>query len=255
MAMVGQVVLNILDILLVTYLFYQLFLLVKGTRATEILTGLVILVIATVVVKTFLPLKTLGWLLEQFWRVAVILVVVVFQPEIRSALAQLGSRKFSRLILGPSNLVEEIVQAIEFFVKKRWGALIVLERETGLRNFISSGIIIKARVKSELLETIFYPGTPLHDGAVIISRSGILEAAACVLPLSSDLNIPAYLGTRHRAALGLSEISDAIIIVVSEETGKISIVSDRKLEYDLSAEDLRKKLQEIFRNHDEKFIQ
>lgn len=252
MATIWEIVLNILDILLVAYLFYQLLLLVKGTRATEILIGFLILIIATVVVKTILPLRTLGWLLEQFWRVSVILVVVVFQPEIRSALAHLGAQRFSRLILRSPNLVEEIAQAVEFFLQKRWGALIVLERETGLRNFINSGVVIKSQVKAELLQTIFYPGTPLHDGAVIISRSGVLEAAACVLPLSNNPNIPAYLGTRHRAALGLSEISDALIIVVSEEANKISVVVDQKLEYDLTVNDLRKKLLETFQIKNEK---
>jgi diadenylate cyclase len=242
---------HVIDILLVAYIFYRLMLIIKGTRAVQIILGIVTLIIITFLAQEVLYLRTLSWLFDKFWLATMVILAVVFQPEIRSALAQLGSHRWGKILL-PSELgfVNEIVEAVREFNQKHIGALVVLERETGLRNYIESGTIINAHVSRELVLSIFNPNSPLHDGAVIVENARLI-AAGCVLPLSHDPGISKILGTRHRAAVGLSEISDAIVIVVSEETGKISLARDGKLESDVDIEDLRHRLLNIFRECNE----
>lgn len=243
-------IINIIDILAVAYIFYRMMLLIKGTRAVQIIVGIIILVLVTFVAQA-VHLKALSWLFEKFWYAAVVILVVVFQPEIRSALAQLGSHRWGKILV-PSELgfVNETIEAVREFADRHVGALIALEQDTGLRNYIETGTIINAHVSKELLSSVFNTKSPLHDGAVIIQNAR-LTAAGCVLPLSHEPDISKILGTRHRAAVGLSEISDAIIIVVSEESGKVSVARQGRLETGVDVEELRIKLLDVFRQRAE----
>jgi len=245
---------NVVDILVVTYIFYRILHLIKGTRAVQIVLGILTLVILTFLAQEVLHLRTLTWLFEKFWLATMVILAVVFQPEIRSALAQLGSHRWGKILL-PSELgfVNEIVEAIKELVQKKTGALIVLEQDTGLRNYIETGTIINAHVSRELIISIFNPASPMHDGAVIIQNSRLI-AAGCLLPLSHEPGISKILGTRHRSAVGLSEISDAIVLVISEETGKISLAREGNLESDVDSEVLRQRLTDLFRERGEKSI-
>ena len=244
---------NIVDILVVAYIFYRMMLLIKGTRAVQIIVGILTLLILTFLAQ-FLHLKALDWLFEKFWYAAVVILVVVFQPEIRSALAQLGSHRWGKILV-PSELgfVNEVIEAVKEFNNEHTGALVVFEQDTGLRNYIETGTIINAHVSKELLRSIFNTRSPLHDGAVIIQNARLI-AAGCVLPLSHEPDISKILGTRHRAAVGLSEISDAIVIVVSEETGKISVAREGRLETGVDVEELRIRLIDNFRQRAEASI-
>lgn len=241
---------NVVDILAVAYIFYRMILLVKGTRAVQIILGMLILLLVTFIAQV-MHLRTLGWLFEKFWYAAVVIVVVVFQPEIRSALAQLGSHRWGKILV-PSELgfVNEVIEAVREFSEKHIGALVVFEQDTGLRNYIETGTIINAHVSKELLSSIFNTKSPLHDGAVIIQNARLI-AAGCVLPLSHEPDIAKILGTRHRAAVGLSEISDAIVIVVSEETGSVSVSRESRLETGIDIEELRLQLLDNFRKRAE----
>ncbi|GAB6171918.1 diadenylate cyclase CdaA [Paradesulfitobacterium aromaticivorans] len=224
---------SILDVVVVAVVIYQLLMLIKGTRAVQLLKGILVLLIVSNGAD-FLHLGTIRWLLDQVWQMLFIALPVVFQPELRRALEQLGRGKFFArhpLTLGNEaleRLTEEMVRCTQVLSKNRIGALIVLERETGVQDFVETGIKIDGMVSSEFLVNIFIPNTPLHDGAVII-RGDRVAAAGCFLPLSENPNIQKELGTRHRAALGLTEVSDALTIVVSEETGAISVAIDGSL--------------------------
>jgi len=221
-------ILPALDILIVAYLLYTLYLIIAETRAIPALKGLFLILLTTVVANLF-KLGTLGWLLERFLGVAAIALIVLFQPELRRVLMKMGQEKWLRLDLGQEGgFFAEIVNAVEMLSERRMGALIVFERSVGLKNFIESGTAMDSEVNYELLMTIFCKQTPLHDGAVIIEHSRI-AAAGCFLPLSDRRDIRRTLGTRHRAALGLSEETDAVILVVSEETGVISLAVDGKI--------------------------
>ncbi len=219
--------LSALDIIVVAIVLYQLLMLIKGTRAVQLLKGLFVL-IAVSYFSRYLRLNTISWLLDQVWKMLFVALPVVFQPELRRALEQLGrGRFFTRhpLTLGAEAfliLIEELVRCTQVLSKNRIGALIVLERDTGVQDYIETGIKIDGMVSSEFLVNIFIPNTPLHDGAVIL-RGDRVAAAGCFLPLSQNFNIEKELGTRHRAALGLTEVSDSLVIVVSEETGAISL--------------------------------
>ncbi|MDR3585327.1 MAG: diadenylate cyclase CdaA [Desulfosporosinus sp.] len=225
--------LSAIDIIVVTVVFYQFYMLIKRTRAVQLVKGVMVLLIVSLVAKYF-QLKALSWLLDKLLQMFVIAIPVVFQPELRKALEQLGRGSFFTrhpLTPGEDNLeqvVEELVRCTQVLSKNRIGALIVLERKTGVQDFVETGIKIDGMVSSEFLVNIFIPNTPLHDGAVII-RQDRVAAAGCFLPLSINPNIQKDLGTRHRAALGLTEITDALAIVVSEETGAISVGIDGTL--------------------------
>lgn len=236
------------DILVVAALIYQILYLVQGTRAVQVLRGLVMLALLTFLEERFFRLPVLSWVLHTFWLAWAVILAVVFQPELRSLLAQLGSQRLGRLLL-PQDLgfVDEIVSALKEAARARTGMLVVLEQETGLRNFIETGTVLNAEVSSDLLLTVFHPRTPLHDGAVIL-REDRLVAAGCVLPLSNDPTLEKVMGTRHRAALGVTELSDAVVLVVSEETGTISVAREGRVERDVDAEELRHKLQDFYRS-------
>jgi len=239
---------HLVDILLVAFIFYRILLLIRGTRSMQVLWGVIILVVATYFVQRILELPTLSWLLRTFWVAWVVVLAVVFQPELRSVLAQLGSQRFGRILLSEElRFLNEIIAALKEASQNRIGMLIVLEQETGLRNFIETGTSVNGEVSRDLLLTIFYPKTILHDGAVIL-REDRLVAAGCVLPLSNDPGILRILGTRHRAAIGMTEISDAVVLVVSEETGTVSVARDGKLERNVDLEVLRGQLKDFYRS-------
>jgi diadenylate cyclase len=244
---------HILDVLIVAFIFYRLMLLIKGTRAVQVLAGLIVLLLCTFLARDVFHFRALGWLLDKFWMAGVLILVVVFQPELRALLDQLGSQKFARLIFSEElDFVDEIISAVKKLSSERIGALIVLEQDTGLRNFVETGRRINGEVTKELLLTIFTPYSPLHDGAVIIKEDRLI-AAGCILPLTQDLRVAKILGTRHRAALGITEISDAWAIVVSEENGGVSLARNGQLEYDFKLENLRKQMIELYRKKREKY--
>ena len=234
------------DIALVYYIFYRLLLIIKGTRAFQMLIGIGLIVLALIASRA-LEFYTLDWLLHSFWSQIVLAGVILFQPEIRRALAQVGERRLFRSMspVEGSKYVEETVKAAVSMANKRIGALIVLERDTDLTTIVEMGTELDAKVTKEILISIFLPYSPIHDGAAII-RGGRIIAAGCFLPLTLSSNISKALGTRHRAAVGLTEESDAIVVVVSEETGEISVVSNGSIEHTLETPALRKALSDIF---------
>ncbi|GIQ69502.1 TIGR00159 family protein [Xylanibacillus composti] len=236
---------DIIDILIVSYIMYRLILVVKGTRAVQLLKGIMIIMI-TWAVSVWFNLDTLKWLMNQMITVGVLAVIVIFQPELRRALEQLGRGKlFLRTVNEDdqefNQRIGEVIKAVNYLAKRKIGALIVFERSTGLNDYTESGIQLNAQISSELLINMFTPNTPLHDGAVIIKQNTI-AAGGCYLPLSENPFISKELGTRHRAAIGMSEVSDAICIVVSEETGQISLAMNGQVVRDITEESLISKL-------------
>lgn len=233
-----------IDIALVTFAIYWLLLLIRGTRAVQILVGVIVL-IALSLASQFFQFATTRWILDTFMGSIVLIIVVLFQNDIRRALARVGRFGF---FLSPeqeeSAMVEEIVRAAQVLAQRRTGALIVLERESSLSDQIEQGTTLGADVSKDLLVSIFQAQSPLHDGAVVI-RDGRLLSAGCILPLTLRQDLPDGVGTRHRAAVGITEESDALVIVVSEETAGISIVLGGDMLRDLDAPHLRVMLQEI----------
>ncbi|OZI11266.1 TIGR00159 family protein [Bacillaceae bacterium SAS-127] len=237
---------NILDILLVWFVVYKLLMIIRGTKAVQLLKGIFVIVIIRSV-SGLLGLDTLSWIMQQALTWGFLAVIIIFQPEVRRALEQLGrGRFFSRTMSQEDedqlNMIDALVKSVGYMAKRRIGALISIERETGMNDYIETGIAMNSTISSELLINIFIPNTPLHDGAVVIQKNEI-AAAGCYLPLSENPFISKELGTRHRAALGISEVTDSITIVVSEETGAVSIAKNGDLYRDLSAEDFKKLLQ------------
>ncbi len=242
------------DIVLVAFIFYRLMLIVRGTRSVQILQGILFLAVATFIFTEIIPLPMTRWILHNFWMAGIVIMAVIFQPEIRSALAQLGSQQFSRWIIpGSFEFVDEVVAALKECSDKRIGALIVLEQETGLKNYIETGTRINGEISSELILSLLHPRSPLHDGALIISGSQ-LAAAGCLLPITDDPHFAKILGTRHRAAVGLSEISDATILIVSEETGHLSIARNGRLERQIDFANLLDELHDMYRSQQERTL-
>jgi diadenylate cyclase len=234
------------DIALVYYIIYRLLLIIKGTRAFQMLIGIGLIVLVLIASQAF-EFYTLDWLIHSFWSQIVLAVVILFQPEIRRTLARFGERNLFRSLsaVEGSKFIEETVKAAVNMANKRIGALIVLERDTDLTTLVEMGTELDAKVTKEILISIFLPYSPIHDGAAII-RSGRLTAAGCFLPLTLSSNISKSLGTRHRAAVGLTEESDAVVVVVSEETGEISLVVNGAIENNADAPALRKTLSDMF---------
>ena len=218
---------DVVDIAIVSYVFYRGILLIRGTRAVELLKGIIVLLIVAGLSR-FFHLQALSWLLSEVLTVGLLAIPIVFQPELRRALEQLGRTNLLRMNFNwqgtgdPQKVVRELVAAAAVFAKNRIGALIVLERGTGLNEYVETGIPIGGVLTSQLLINGFIPNTPLHDGAMIVRADRVI-AASCYLPLSDSPHIGKELGTRHRAAVGVTEQSDAVALVVSEETGKISV--------------------------------
>jgi diadenylate cyclase len=234
------------DIALVYYIIYRLLLIIKGTRAFQMLIGIGLMVVVFIASQAF-EFYTLDWLIHSFWSQIVLAVVILFQPEIRRTLARVGERHMFRSLsaVEGSKFIEETVKAAVNMANKRIGALIVLERDSDLTTIVEMGTELDAKVTKEILISIFLPYSPIHDGAAII-RSGRLTAAGCFLPLTLSSNISKSLGTRHRAAVGLTEESDAVVVVVSEETGEISLVVNGAIENNADAPALRKTLSDMF---------
>jgi uncharacterized protein (TIGR00159 family) len=243
----------VVDILVVGVLIYGLLSLLEGTRAATVLRGALILLLLLLALTTFYPLPVLTWLVTNSVPALLLAIPVIFQPEIRRALERIGhtgdflNRSFNiRTINIQRETIEAIVSSALFLSNQRWGGLIVIERETGLQDVVessSSAVPIEGKVTRQLLENIFVPNTPLHDGAVVI-RENEITAAAVILPPSDNPNTPQHYGTRHRAALGVTEVSDAVAIVVSEETGAISFANAGKLYIRLNREELTNQLEE-----------
>ena len=244
-----NVLVNILDVLFVWFVIYKLITLIKGTKAVQLLKGIFVIIIARMLTE-FFGLNTLSWMMDEVLTWGFIGIIIIFQPEIRRALEQLGRGKiFARTNLQEAEeqnrLIEAMTKSVSYMAKRRIGALISIERETGLNDYIETGIPLNSVITSELLINIFIPNTPLHDGAVIVNKNKI-AAAACYLPLSESPFISKELGTRHRAALGISEVTDAITIIVSEETGAVSLTSNGDLHRNLSIEEFETRLRKVW---------
>jgi len=244
---------NILDVLLVTMLIYYATKVVRQTRANSVLKGFIFL-LALMWLSDIFALNTINWLLRQVMGTGTIMLVVLFQPELRRALEQMGRTPFTSKLLGGSNSrtiqnaehnTEEMVRALTNLSRRKVGALIVMERQTGLKDIVASGTTLDAEISGALIENIFEPNTPLHDGAVVMNH-GRITAAACFLPLSENSSISRELGTRHRAALGISETTDAVVLIVSEETGIISMAQEGRLIRYLDSKSLHSILMGIF---------
>ncbi|MCB6992726.1 diadenylate cyclase CdaA [bacterium 210820-DFI.6.37] len=248
----GIGIMDIIDILIVAFLIYKILGFIRETRAMQLIKGLLVLVIATFL-SELLHLHTLNWLLKGTMTLGLVALVIVFQPELRRGLEFLGRTKLLRPGFGQldkekaKHITTEFIRAIETFSKDRTGALIVLERETALTDMTESGTIVDAEISAELLGNIFYEGSPLHDGAVII-RGDRIFAAGCVLPLSQNKTIGKELGTRHRAGIGITEHSDAMTLIVSEETGIISMAVNGKLSRFLDTKTVEKTLLNMYLN-------
>ncbi|UII56121.1 diadenylate cyclase CdaA [Cytobacillus spongiae] len=236
---------NTIDILLVWYVIYKLIMIVRGTKAVQLLKGIFVILIVKIISDQF-HLQTLGWMMQQVLTWGFLAIIIIFQPELRRALEQLGrgrffSRSSSQEEEDQEKMVESITKAVDYMAKRRIGALISVERETGMGDYIETGVQLQSKISSELLINIFIPNTPLHDGAVILQRNTV-AAAACYLPLSESPFISKELGTRHRAALGISEVTDSITVIVSEETGSVSLTKNGELLRDLSSDKFKEVL-------------
>jgi len=238
-----DIIRSLIDIGIVAYVLYRVLGLIRGTRAEQLLKGLVLLLVFTVI-ASYLKLDMVNWLVEKLWILFAITIPIVFQPEIRRFLEQLGrgsffaSRRFLSKMEDYENIIAEVSAAAKVLSRNRVGALIVLTRQTGIGEYLESGVKMDSLVSSALLINLFVPNTPLHDGAVVINE-GRIDRAACFLPLSDNPNLNQQLGTRHRAGLGISEVSDALVLIVSEETGIISLAQEGRLQRGLDGDSLK----------------
>ncbi|MFC5540620.1 MAG: diadenylate cyclase CdaA [Bacilli bacterium] len=244
-----NIIFSFLDIILVWYVIYKILTLIRGTKAVQLLKGLFVIIVARIATEIF-GLDTLGWMLQEVIDWGFLAIIIIFTPEIRRALEQIGrgrlfQRSVNQLEDEQARLIEAMKKAVSYMAKRRIGALISIEKETGLNEYIETGIRLDANISSELIINTFIPNTPLHDGAMIIQKNRI-AAAACYLPLSESTLISKELGTRHRAALGLSEVTDAIVVVVSEETGAISIAVNGNLHRNLTLENFESLLKTLW---------
>lgn len=237
---------DLIDIFIVSFIIYKVFLLVKGTRAARMLIGVGVLLTLSLISR-LLELYTLDWLIQSFWTQIVIVLIILFQPEIRKALAQMGETPLFHRFSSAEEMktIEEIVKASQALSNKKIGALIVFERDVSLAEYIEIGVPLDAKVTKELLMSIFHPTSPIHDGSVIIKGNKVL-AAGCFLPIKLGADLSKTYGTRHRAAIGITEETDAVAVIISEETGAISLAVHGKLESNLDMEKLRQRLTSLF---------
>lgn len=248
----GITITDVIDILIVAFVVYKLLGLIKQTRAEQLLKGVILLVLA-MFMSGFLNLHTMHWILKGVVALGAAALLIIFQPELRRALEHMGRSKIVKSPLGQMDkeqgkvIVNQIVRSLEIFSRDRVGALIIFERETALNDIVETGTIVDAEISDQLLGNIFYEGAPLHDGAVVI-RDGRVHAAACVLPLTKSKTISKELGTRHRAGIGITENSDALALIVSEETGIISMAEDGHLSRFLDLKTVEKTLLNMYLN-------
>ena len=241
-------VISVIDVLVVAFVIYEFLALIKGTRAALILVGVTVIALSVYFLRLE-GLVTLTWVVNRVRPYALIALVVVFAPEIREALARLGRRlTMTRASGSESDAYDDIVLAANLFSQNQTGALMVIEREIGLRTYVESGVALEARLSYDLLATIFRPSAPLHDGAVIVHGDRV-AAAACFLPLSMNPVLSTQLGTRHRAGIGITEETDAIAVIVSEETGSISLAVAGSIERDLTVDQLRERMGQLLRRY------
>lgn len=237
---------DLLDIAIVSFLIYESLKLIRGTRAVQMAAGS-LLIVGLFYMSQLLPLQTVNWLIRNLLVYVAFAAIVIFQSDIRRALAHFGQARFFRYFArqeSADETIEELVVASTMLATQRIGAIVAVEREIGLRNYIESGIPLDAELTYDLLVTIFQRQSPLHDGAVVIQENRV-AAAACFLPLTVNPRLSRDLGTRHRAAIGLTEESDALAIVISEETGQISLALDGQIERNLSADELRERIRAL----------
>lgn len=250
---------DIIDIAIVAYVVYKLMGLIKETRAEQLIKGIIFILLATQV-SEWLGLYTINWILKNTLTVGVIAILVVFQPELRRGLEHIGRSKFFANIFDkssqeqPTGVIDEIIKAVQMLSQEKIGALIVIERETKLGEVIETGIHLDALVSGELIINTFIPNTPLHDGAMIIREDRIV-ASGCFLPLTENQGLSKQLGTRHRAGLGITENSDSVVVIVSEETGIISLAMDGKLSRYLDIKSLKQILIDVFIEKEQKPLQ
>lgn len=239
-------IIDILDIMLVSFLFYELYEFLRGSIAARMLIGLVVILLISVVGDVF-NMSALSWIMSNLKTVWVIAFVIIFQPELRRLLIYLGQSRLVRAFVrvGEPQFIEDVITATMEMSTKNFGALIVMLRDMGVKSVLETGVQLQAQVSKPLINAVFNPRSPLHDGALVI-RQEIALAAKCILPLSQNPAIDPSLGTRHRAAIGISEQSDAIVVVVSEETGMISVVEDGKMVRGLTEDMLRTRLNQAF---------
>jgi diadenylate cyclase len=241
-------VISVIDILVVAFVIYEFLALIKGTRAALILVGVTVIALSVYFLRLE-GLVTLTWVVNRVRPYALVALVVVFAPELREALARLGRRlTMTRASGSESDAYDDIVLAANLFSQNQTGALMVIEREIGLRTYVESGVALEARLSYDLLATIFRPSAPLHDGAVIVHGDRV-AAAACFLPLSMNPVLSTQLGTRHRAGIGITEETDAIAVIVSEETGSISLAVAGSIERDLTVDQLRERMGQLLRRY------
>ena len=249
---------HFIDIVIISYIFYKLYMLLKNTRAEQLVKGIGILLFV-LKVSEFLKLNMLHYILQNTLNLGIIALLIIFQPELRRALEYIGRNKLlskntrEEMEYERNKVASELVDAVARMSRAREGALIVMEREVGLNEYIATGTTVDSAISSDLIVNIFTPKAPLHDGATIIRDERIM-AAACVLPLSQDMSVSRELGTRHRAAIGISEVSDAFVIVVSEETGSISIAESGSLQRFVSADKLGERLGEFYSSENVPFF-
>lgn len=234
-----------IEISILWFIYYTLFLFLKGTRAIQVLRGLIALVFVFFLAQYF-GFYTLDWILSRILAISVLAFLILFQPELRRGLASIGQRRIFSILPTEAKVIEELTETALMLSKRKIGALIAIEREASLGPYIESGVNLDSKVSSELLCTIFTPNTPLHDGGVIIHQDRV-TVAGCLFPLTENPRISKMLGTRHRAAIGLTEETDAVVIVISEETGGISIAIGGKLTRQLDKEGLTRVLRNLYR--------
>lgn len=234
-----------IEVAVLWWTFYVILIFARGTRGVYVLRGIISIAVFFIITKQ-LGLDTINWILTNFFEISIIGFLIIFQPELRRGLASIGEHRWSKFFLSESIVITEIVKASFALSRKKTGALIAIERETRLSNYIESGIEIDAKVNSDMIATIFTPNTPLHDGGIVISVDRI-AAAGCLFPLTQNPKVSSTLGTRHRAALGLSEETDAIVVIISEETGGVSVAIDGRLTHDLDKEALDRVLGNLYK--------
>jgi diadenylate cyclase len=238
----------VLEVLILWYVFYNLLVFIKGTPAVQVLKGLIFLIILFLIslfVAQKLNLIIISWILPKFFAIFLLSFLIIFRPELRRGLARLGQGPILGLFFREERIINEISEAVFALAQKKIGALIAIEREIGLKPYVESGVSLDSKITSELINTIFMPHTPLHDGGIII-ENGRISAAGCLFPLSQNPKISKTLGTRHRAAVGLTEETDALVIVVSEETGTVSLTREGKLIRNIDKDFLIRTLNNVF---------